>query len=204
MMNRSWIVLALVVAAVACGKSEEKPKVVDGVEIGKPIAARPIKIADFTMQEARQGALSNKDLEGKVWIGATIFTHCPGICPVLTQAMAELQDEFKNDADFRLVSVTVDPARDTSEVLTQFAGGYGAERGRWFFVRHPQRAETGTFVKTVLRLPYNDAEPLEHPPYITLINRDGTIRGMWDGTEPAAVEKLKKAIRETLDKKKRP
>jgi len=156
------------------------------------------------LQEARSGSLTQKDMEGKVWVGATIFTHCPGICPVLTQAMVELQDEFENDADFRLLSVTVDPARDTAEVLQRFAGGYGAEKGRWYFVRHPQRAEIGKFVKTVLRLQYNDVEPLAHPPYISLIDRDGTIRGMWDGTVPAEVEKLKKAIRETLDQKKRP
>jgi len=204
----SRLLILVLLAALACGRDDAPkksgPKVVDGVEMGKPIASRPKKIADFTMQEARQGALTNKDVAGKVWIGATLFTHCPGICPTITTAMAELQDAFKDDADFRLVSVTVDPARDTPEILQKFAGGYGAEKGRWFFVRHPDRDAVGTFVKTVLYLPYNDVEPLEHPPHISLIDRDGTLRGMWDGTVPDEVEKLKTAIRELLDAKKRP
>jgi cytochrome oxidase Cu insertion factor (SCO1/SenC/PrrC family) len=199
--------MLVLLAAVACGRDDDaprRPNVVDGVEIGKPIASQPKRIAAFTMQEARQGALSNKDLAGRVWIGATLFTHCPTICPTITMAMAELQEQFKDDEDFRLVSVTVDPARDTPEVLQKFAGGYGAEKGRWFFVRHPQREEIGKFVKTTLFLPYNDMEPLEHSRHISLIDRDGTVRGMWDGTDRAEVEKLAAAIRALLDAKKRP
>jgi len=204
-MKRAAIMIVL--AAAACGTKDDShstPKVVDGVVIGKPEATHPKQIADFALQAARVGALSKKDLEGKVWIGSTLFTHCPTICPMLTMSMAEMQEAFRDEADFRLVSVTVDPARDTSEVLQKFAGGYGAEKGRWYFVRHPQREEIGKFVKTVLYLPYNDPDPLAHSKHISLIDRDGTVRGMWDGTDPAEVKKLRAAIREVLDAKKRP
>ena len=203
----SRLVALLVLACVACSNEDKPssgPKVVEGVEIGIPIATHPKKIADFNLQEARQGALARKDVEGKVWVGVTLFTHCPTICPTLSMAMADLQREFKDEPDFRLLSVTVDPARDTPEVLQRFAGGYGAEKGRWYFVRHPQREEIRKFVKTVLFLPYNDPDPLAHSSYISLIDRDGTLRGMWDGTDRAEVKKLDAAIRELLDAKKRP
>lgn len=203
-MNR--IAILLLIAAAACGNKDdhESPKVVEGVEIGKPVPTHPKKIADFMLQAAAQGSLSKKDLDGKVWIGSTMFTHCPTICPMMTNSMAEMQEAFAKDEDFRLVSVTVDPARDTAEVLNRFAGGYGADKSRWYFVRHTDIAEIARFVQKVLYLPWNAPNPLTHANHISLIDRDGTVRGMWDGTDREEVKKLRAAIRETLDAKKRP
>jgi protein SCO1/2 len=189
---------------VACREPVDRPPVIveDPAAKGlKPQRTQEIKVPEFVMQEARRGALRSSDLDGKVWIAATMFTHCPGICPPITQAMAGLQGEFKDQSDFRLVSITVDPARDTPEVLTQFAAGYGAKQDRWFFVRNQDRKALGKFVEKGLRLAWNAEEPLAHPPHIVLVDRDGTIRGYFDGTDPARVDALKKEMRAVFAEK---
>ena len=206
-MMRWSLLFLLFVLAVACSEKEERSPIKNlETRTLEPERTRRVKVGSFSMQAAntKRGAVDDKELAGKVWVGVTIFTHCPGICPIVTQVFRELQDEFKADEDFRLLSVTVDPARDTVPMLQKFAAGYGADNSRWYFVRHPERAAIGKFVTGNLHLQYIEEEPLLHPPHIVLVDRDGTIVGMWDGTDRAAVVKLRAAIRRTLDAKKAP
>jgi protein SCO1/2 len=48
--------------------------------------------------------------------------------------MARLQDAFAAEPDVRLVSITVDPAYDTPEVLTRYAQNFAAQPQRWLFL----------------------------------------------------------------------
>ena len=198
-----WGIVFLLPFALACG--EPKPSKKTPLEL-ETVQTHKVAVGVFSMQAANTeaGYIDDKQLKGKVWVGVTIFTHCPGICPIVTQVFKELQAEFKDDEDFRMLSVTVDPARDTVEVLKKYAGTYGADNERWIFARHPERPAIAKFVKGNLHLQYIDEEPLIHPPHIVLVDREGNIAGMWDGTDQKAVQKLRKAIRKTLDKKKTP
>ena len=194
----------LVLLLAACREQVDQPPVVQQdpeQEELKPKRTQTIKVPDFMLQEARRGRLQKKDLDGKVWIAVTLFTHCPGICPPITQAMAGIQGEFEDEPDFRLVSISVDPARDTPEVLRQFAAAYGAQKDRWYFVRHPDRKEIGKFVEKGLRLAWNAEEPLAHSPHIVLVDRTGTIRGYYEGTDPDRIDALKKELRVVLAEK---
>jgi len=74
------------------------------------------------------------DLLGKVWIASLIFTRCADECPLVSSHMARLQDAFAAEPDVRLVSITVDPAYDTSEVLTRYAQSFAAQPQRWLFL----------------------------------------------------------------------
>jgi protein SCO1/2 len=96
---------------------------------------RPFGIVpEFTLRE-RSGKLVTKgDLLGKVWVTDFIFTRCADECPLASQRMARLQAAFATQADFRLVSITVDPEHDTPDVLSQYAANFGAETQRWLFL----------------------------------------------------------------------
>ena len=72
-------------------------------------------------------------MKGKIWVADFIFTNCPTICPAMTQEMARLQSEFAADPVY-FVSFSVDPERDTAEVLTRYAKAYGADDRRWHFL----------------------------------------------------------------------
>ena len=72
-------------------------------------------------------------LAGKIWIADFIFTTCPGPCPIISTRMSELQKPLEK-TDIHLVSFTVDPEKDTPEVLRAYAEKLHAQPKRWDFL----------------------------------------------------------------------
>jgi protein SCO1 len=91
---------------------------------------------DFTLtsQDGTQVALA--DFRGKVVAVTFIFTLCTQTCPVLTPMMSFVQDRLGADfgAKIAFVSITVDPERDTPEVLKEYAQAFGADLAGWSFL----------------------------------------------------------------------
>jgi cytochrome oxidase Cu insertion factor (SCO1/SenC/PrrC family) len=92
------------------------------------------EVPDFALIERSGQSVTRADLLGKVWIASVIFTRCVEECPLVSNHMARLQDAFAAEPDVRLVSVTVDPAYDTPEVLTRYAQSFAAQPQRWLFL----------------------------------------------------------------------
>ena len=92
------------------------------------------EVPDFALTERSGQSVTRADLLGKVWIASFIFTRCVEECPLVSNHMARLQDVFAAEPDVRLVSITVDPAYDTPEVLTRYAQNFAAQPQRWLFL----------------------------------------------------------------------
>ena len=72
----------------------------------------------------------SSDLRGKIWIADFVYSTCPGPCPMISSRMSELQKPLQK-TDVHLVSFSVDPAKDTPEVLRIYAERLQAEPSRW-------------------------------------------------------------------------
>jgi cytochrome oxidase Cu insertion factor (SCO1/SenC/PrrC family) len=92
------------------------------------------EVPDFALIERSGQSVTRADLLGKVWIASVIFTRCAEECPLVSNHMARLQDTFAAEPAVRLVSITVDPAYDTPEVLTRYAQSFAAQPQRWLFL----------------------------------------------------------------------
>jgi protein SCO1/2 len=194
----TYLPLALYVttggALVAWQSSHRGPR----VEIGNPESFGAIGPFAFTDKDG--AAVTNKSLEGKVWIAACFFTCCTESCPQLAGALARLQSELADEPDIRLVSVTVDPTTDTPQKLNQYAETYQAAKDRWIFLRGDEDS-VHRFVEQQLHLGVQRNTGAEatagskmlHSNKLTLIDRQGVIRGYFDGLDPAEVAKLKQA-----------
>lgn len=90
----------------------------------------------FSLVTQDGAALTLADLRGKVVVVTFIYTSCVDTCPVLTAKMALLQNSLGADFGRRVhfVSISVDPERDTPEVLTQYAATYQANLAGWSFL----------------------------------------------------------------------
>jgi len=88
----------------------------------------------LTNQESKRVAL--KDLRGKVLAITFIFASCVDTCPLLTAKMAGIQNRLGSEFGTKVffVSITVDPERDTPEVLKQYAEGHKANSAGWAFL----------------------------------------------------------------------
>jgi protein SCO1/2 len=90
----------------------------------------------FTLTSQDDKQISLADLRGKVVAVTFIFTSCTATCPVLTSMMSFVQGQLGPDFGNRVVfaSITVDPERDTPEVLKSYAQVHGADVVGWSFL----------------------------------------------------------------------
>jgi protein SCO1 len=90
----------------------------------------------FTLTSQDGAQVSLADLRGKVAAVTFIYTLCTDTCPVLTPMMSFVQDRLGHDFGTKIafVSITVDPARDTPEVLKEYAQAFGADLAGWRFL----------------------------------------------------------------------
>ena len=129
------------------------------------------------------------DLRGKVWIADFIYSSCPGPCPMISSRMSELQKPLEK-TDVRLVSFTVDPAKDTPEVLRTYAERLQAEPGRWDFLTGAQ-STIYNLSRNGFKLAVGEEKGVPiHSTRMILVDRYGAIRGYYDAAEPDAVTKL--------------
>jgi protein SCO1/2 len=131
-------------------------------------------------------------LAGKIWVADFIYTNCPGPCPRMTSQMHEVQDATLNMPEVKLVSFTVDPARDTPPVLAEYARLHHASPEHWYFLTGPaatlQKLDRDTF-----KLGNLDAT-LEHSTRFVLVDRQARIRGYYDTSESRAISRLIEGI----------
>jgi protein SCO1/2 len=149
-------------------------------------------VPSFELTNQAGRPFGSAQLAGKIWIADFIYTTCPGPCPMISTRMSELQKPLAN-TDVHLVSFSVDPAHDTPAVLRGYADKLNAQPQRWDFLTGPKSAIYG-LMRNGFRLPVGDGRPEEQPPLhstrMVLVDRNGIIRGYYDGTAPDAVTKL--------------
>lgn len=131
-------------------------------------------------------------LSGKIWIADFIFTTCPGPCPIISTRMGELQRPLEK-SDVHLVSFSVDPEKDTPEVLHAYADKLRKQPQRWDFLTG-SRDTIYSLSKDGFKLGVSDGSEEEgipiHSTRFVLVDRRGTIRGYYDALAPDAVTKL--------------
>jgi len=196
----SILTIAAILAVLAMRAGLREQALAAHEAAGSQAAAGPLPelgaIGDFTLTDQNGTPFGASSLAGKIYIADFFFTSCSGICPVMSNAMTELQATFAGESRVSFISITVDPATDTPEVLTRYAARYGAEPGRWHFLTGEADA-IQRLAKERFLLGYGD-EPVNHSSRFVLVDGAGKIRGFYFGTEPASIEALQMDIRRLL------
>lgn len=150
-------------------------------------------VPNFQLVNQDAQAFGSQQLSGKIWIADFIFTTCPGPCPIISTRMAELQKPLAK-SDVHLVSFTVDPEKDTPEVLRAYADKLRKEPLRWEFLTGPLPAITSLSRDGFKLAISEEGETPESGPVHTtrfvLVDRRGAIRGYYDALAPDGVTKL--------------
>jgi protein SCO1/2 len=158
-------------------------------------------LPDFELTERSGEGVNLETLRGKVWVADFIFTHCAGPCPLLSSRMSGLQKAVQDLDGVRLVSFSVDPERDTPEVLAEYAQRYQADAERWLFLTG-SKEPLYRLVGEGFRLAVADGGPqaglITHSTRFVLVDQQGRIRGYYDGADPGAAEALLPDIRTLL------
>jgi cytochrome oxidase Cu insertion factor (SCO1/SenC/PrrC family) len=162
----------------------------------------PAGIEEFSFENCDGRTISKQDLLGRPWVATFVFTKCLGPCPILTRRMRDLQDRFKSE-DFRLVTFTVDPDRDTPEALRTYAELNGADLNRWHFLTGDVRELYGLIHRS-FQMPVQMPDEttgnyqVEHSRNLMLIDAQGVVQAKYDGTNDEQVAALSRDLRRLL------
>jgi protein SCO1/2 len=160
------------------------------------------EVPDFSLIRSDGAAVKAQDLDGAPWVAGFIFTTCAGVCPLMSSQMEGLQNELPPDSPVRLLSITVDPAHDTAEVLQAYAERFHAQPERWLFVTGEPEAiynlARDGFHLGAGELPDYDPErddgPFFHSSRLALVDGKRRIRGYYEGTESDQVQRLQRDL----------
>jgi cytochrome oxidase Cu insertion factor (SCO1/SenC/PrrC family) len=159
------------------------------------LANRPLSsygsVPPFQLVNQNDAVFGSNELAGKIWIADFVFTSCPGPCPIISTRMSELQKPLRK-TDVHLISFSVDPEKDTPEVLRRYAEKLKAEPARWDFLTGSKQA-IYNLSKDGFKLAVSDDPDARIPVHSTrlvLVDRHGIIRGYYDALEPDGVTKV--------------
>lgn len=148
-----------------------------------------INYSGFTNQNGEE--ITNKTFENKVVIANFFFTTCPSICPPMRTELIKIAHEFKEDDEVLLISHTIDPKNDTTEVLKNYSESTEVNIDKWLFARSDTE-NTKSLAKQLMTnfRPYEDGTDFYHSSYATLIDKDQKIRGFYNVLVTEDVKRL--------------
>src|SRR6185312_12588134 len=98
-----------------------RPPSADVTTTGKALIGGP-----FTLVGKDGKPVTDQDFRGKYMLVFFGFTHCPDICPAELQMVAEALDRLGDKANEVIpIFISVDPERDTPEVLAAYVKSFG-------------------------------------------------------------------------------
>lgn len=165
-------------------------------------SSRPLpvygSVPDFHLISQTGVSFDRHSLDGKIWVADFIFTNCMSSCPRMSSHMTRLQSLVAEYPDVRLVSFSVDPQRDTPEVLAGYAKRYRAQPGLWFFLTGDQKTLDALDRRSFML--GNVDGSLEHSTRFVLVDRQGRIRGYYgaaqDDPTPSLLVDIRRLERE--------
>ena len=147
-------------------------------------ATRTESLPPFSLINQSGEAVSAQDLRGYATVMSFIFTNCRDVCPLVTAQLASVQTRAKTeglDAKVRFVSITVDPATDTPDVLKRHATGYGADLTTWHFLTGAP-AEIGRLTHA-LGVATGSGNAVGHSNVVLFVDGGGRIAERYTGVE---------------------
>lgn len=138
--------------------------------------------------------ITEKNLEGKIYIADFFFTTCPSICKDMAVEKRRLQDVFKDDDKIMIVSHSVTPVADSVPVMHAYGEMQGAIRGKWELLTgdKPQiyKLARQSYFAVMDEGGNGDEMDFIHTENFVLVDPNKRIRGFYDGTSAEAVDKL--------------
>ncbi len=155
----------------------------------------------FVLQDQTGASFDSRALAGRVWVADFIFTSCSQICPRLTEEMAKIQRYVINrglDNRVQLISITVDPERDTVERLAGYAKGFLAQPSVWKFLTGSSKDIEDAVVKGFKQSVEKEKDPasadgftIVHGGRMILVDQKGQMRGFYDSADLIEMERLR-------------
>jgi len=200
MSRRAILVSGLVVAIVAFAvafaiAAQRKPQAPSAALRSAPppaasSGALPVlwKVPAFSFPDQNGRPTKTADLHGHVWIADFVFTSCTTICPLITAKMALLQRRLAG-RDLRFVSFSVDPDRDSPEVLQKYAEAWRPGESRWLLLSTTKPGLTSLASAMFVAVEPGEKD-IGHTNLFFLVDAQGGVRGIYESDRDDALDRL--------------
>jgi protein SCO1/2 len=150
----------------------------------------------FTDQDGK--TITEKTVDGKVYVADFFFTHCGSICPVMTRNMGKLQSLFKSNDKVLFLSHSVLPEMDNVPVLKRYADARGVISDKWHLLTGDKEkiysiARQQYFAGDTIGY-YQTGNEFLHTENFILVDQNRRIRGVYNGTLELEMDRLKEDI----------
>jgi protein SCO1/2 len=153
-------------------------------------------VGSFSFLNQEGKAITDRNLEGKIYLVEYFFTTCKGICPKLNENMSKVYNHFRGQQDVAFLSHTVDPLTDTVEQLKRYSFNFDADPAQWIFLTGDKHELYNMAINSYLVAAVDDTTQKEvlpdfiHTKYFVLVDKEKHVRGLYDGTDTASVQKI--------------
>jgi len=162
-------------------------------------------VRNITLTNQLGNTVSLDSLHGKVIVADFFFTRCPSICPYLTRNMKRLQDGLKLKDDTKRIDTTfvqflsfsVDPERDSADVLKRYADRYGVNSDVWWLLTGPKK-RIYDFALSEMKMGLQDGGMADsnfiHSEKMVLLDKDRVVRGYYNGLDTMELARMSNDI----------
>ena len=147
----------------------------------------------FTNQDGKK--VTQKDIEGKVYVANYFFTTCRSICPRMNNEVKKIYEHFKTDNDFFILSHTSDPGTDSAARLKWYADSIGVTTKNWIFLTgRKDSLYRQARLSYKVDDPNNNVQSIDedflHTQFLALVNKKGEVVKIYDGLKQAEISEL--------------
>lgn len=156
------------------------------IEKEKPAFSTIHVIPSFLFTNQDGNSITEKTVEGKIYVANFMFTSCVSICPVMTDNMKTLQEKFADDSEVILLSHSVLPTIDSVSVLKKYASRKGIKSSKWHLLTGNRDsiyalAKKQYFAGDSIGF-YGNQRDFLHTENFILVDKHRRIRGVYNGT----------------------
>lgn len=185
------------------------PKIINS--LSKPDLVTIGAVPAFSFTDQNQKTISNETFKDKIYIVEFFFTTCPSICPIMTENMIKIQNDFLGNPKVGIASFSIDPVHDTPQVLKEYAKSKGITKPQWHLLTG-EKEKIFKLANEGFNLYVGEASEVEggfeHSGFFALVDQNGNIRSRkdehgnpivyYDGLEDKGIQMLKEDIKKLL------
>jgi len=127
------------------------------------------------VNQDRETVTFPEDFEGEPLILGFIYTNCPDICSFITANVKKIHDEMDRPGDTQFVLITFDPARDTPEVLSEYASAFDMNKNPYHFLTGDEQVINNLMTRFGVRTQESYSKDLENGERLYFINHSDKI-----------------------------
>jgi protein SCO1/2 len=195
MSKINYVLVALVFLVLSCAEGKKQGK--SGLpflghhEINAEHPEDTIyhTVPSFAFENQDGKVITNEAVKGKIYVANFFFTSCPTICPKMTSQLKRLQSMTKEEG-IVILSHSVDPIRDSVARLKKYAIDNGLDTKNWHLMTG-DADDLGMEGYNLSAMEDGSAPGgFLHSEMVVLVDKEGHLRGMYEGTNTEAMDRL--------------